>query len=107
MAIDGLCHYRLLELIIRHETQNKRSLDEAMRTLYREFYKEKQRGFTDQDFCDVCELLAGGPLTEIFNYASTTMEIDDAKYIAYAGLELEPPKELPVPRLGAIVEVTN
>jgi predicted metalloprotease with PDZ domain len=94
----------LLDLNIRHETQNKKSLDRVMRTLYREFYKEKQRGFSDQEFRDVCERIAGAPLTEIFEYASTTAEIDYAKYFSYAGLELEPPKELPAPWLGAIVE---
>jgi predicted metalloprotease with PDZ domain len=94
----------LLDLKIRHETQNKRSLDDVMRTLYREFYKEKQRGFTDQEFRDVCERLAGVPLTDIFEYASTTSDIDYAKYLGYAGLELEPPKELPAPYLGAFVE---
>jgi predicted metalloprotease with PDZ domain len=94
----------LLDLKIRHETQNKRSLDDVMRTLYREFYKQKQRGFTDQEFRAVCEQIAGASLKEIFEYASTTAEIDYAKYLAYAGLELELPKELPAPWLGALVE---
>lgn len=94
----------LLDLKIRHETQNKRSLDDVMKTLYREFYKEKSRGFTDQEFRDVCERIAGVPLAEIFDYASTTVEIDYPKYLAYAGLELEPPKELPTAYVGAVVE---
>jgi predicted metalloprotease with PDZ domain len=94
----------LLDLKIRHETQNKKSLDDVMRTLYWEFYKEKQRGFADREFRDVCERIAGAPLKEIFEYASTTMEIDYTKYLAYAGLELESVKELPTPWLGAIVE---
>ena len=94
----------LLDLKIRHETQNKRSLDDVMRILYQEFYKKKQRGFTDQEFRDVCERIAGAPLTEIFEYASTTKEIDYPKYLSYAGLELKQQKELPTPWLGAIVE---
>jgi predicted metalloprotease with PDZ domain len=94
----------LLDLRIRHETQNKRSLDDVMRTLYREFYKQKQRGFTDQEFRAVCEKIAGAPLTEIYEYASTTKEIDYPKYLSYAGLELEQPKELLAPWLGELVE---
>jgi predicted metalloprotease with PDZ domain len=94
----------LLDLKIRHETQNKKSLDDVMRALYREFYKEKQRGFTDREFRDVCERTAGASLSEVFEYASTTAEIDYAKYLGYAGLELEPPKESPSPYFGAIVE---
>jgi predicted metalloprotease with PDZ domain len=94
----------LLDLKIRYETQNKKSLDDVMRVLYREFYRGKQRGFTDREFRDVCERIAGASLSEVFKYASTTAEIDYAKYIGYAGLELEPPKELPSPYFGAIVE---
>jgi predicted metalloprotease with PDZ domain len=94
----------LLDLKIRHETQNKRSLDDVMRRLYQEFYKQKQRGFTDQEFRAVCEQIAGAPLTDIFEYASTTKEIDYPKHLFYAGLELEQPKELPAPWLGALVE---
>jgi predicted metalloprotease with PDZ domain len=94
----------LLDLKIRHETRNARSLDDVMRTLYREFYRGKGRGFTDQEFRDGCERVAGVPLTEIFEYASTTEAIDYAKYLAYAGIELEPPKETQSPYLGAVVE---
>ncbi len=94
----------LLDLKIRHETQNKQSLDDVMRTLYREYYKEKQRGFTDQEFRDVCERIASDQLTEIFQYASTTKEIDYDKYLGYAGLELESPIKSTSPYLGAIVE---
>jgi predicted metalloprotease with PDZ domain len=80
----------LLDLAIRHETGNRRSLDDVMRTLYREFYQEKQRGFTDAEFREVCEKTAGVPLPEIFDvYASTVKPVDYAKYLAYAGLDLD------------------
>jgi predicted metalloprotease with PDZ domain len=48
--------------------------------------------------------MPGVPLPEIFEYASTTKDIDYDKYLAYAGLELEKPKELPEADLGAIAE---
>ena len=35
----------LLDIAIRHETNNKRSLDDVMRTLYNTYYKQKKRGF--------------------------------------------------------------
>jgi predicted metalloprotease with PDZ domain len=80
----------LLDLAIRHETGNQRSLDDVMRTLYRRFYQEKQRGFTDAEFRQVCEETAGAPLPEIFDvYASTVREVDYAKYLAYAGLDVD------------------
>jgi predicted metalloprotease with PDZ domain len=80
----------LLDFKIRAETKNQRTLDDVMRTLYREYYKEKKRGFTDSEFREVCERLAGCPLAEIFDvYVSTTKDIDYPKYLAYAGLEID------------------
>lgn len=52
----------------------------------------------------MCEAVAGCLLPEIFEYASTTRAIDYPKYLAYAGLELEKPRELPEAYLGALVE---
>ncbi len=87
----------LLDLAIRNATGNRKSLDDVMRTLYRTFYKEKQRGFTDQEFRDVCERTAGGPLGEIFEYASTVKEIDYPRYFGYAGLDVD---VQPTPQAG-------
>jgi predicted metalloprotease with PDZ domain len=78
----------MLDLKIRHETSNRRSLDDVMRALYNQFYKEKQRGFADEEFREVCEAIAGTSLREVFEYASTTKEVDYAKYFEYAGLDV-------------------
>ena len=75
-----------------------------MQTLYRKFYQELKRGWTDEEFRAVCEDVAGVPLKEIFEYASTNIDIDYNKYLGYAGLELEQPVELPDSYLGAIAE---
>ena len=80
----------LLDLAIRHGSGNARSLDEVMRALFREFYQQKKRGFTDEEFRAVCERVAGGRLAEIFDvYATTVKPVDYAKYLAYAGLEVD------------------
>ena len=76
----------LLDFSIRHATQNKKSLDDVMRTLYQKYYRTKNRGFTDDEFRAVCEKTAGTSLTDVFDYASTVKPIDYAKYLAYAGL---------------------
>jgi predicted metalloprotease with PDZ domain len=94
----------LLDFKIRHETKNRRSLDTVMRTLYQKFYRQLKRGWTDEEFRKVCENVAGASLQEIFEYASTTKDIDYNKYLGYAGLELEKPVELPDAYLGAIAE---
>jgi len=94
----------LLDFTIRHDTGNKRSLDTVMRELYRKYYKALGRGWTDAEFRETCERAAGAMLDEVFDYASSTREIDYAKYLEYAGLELEPPVDRPDPYTGAIVE---
>jgi len=80
----------LLDLKIRHESGNKKSLDDVMRTLYQVYYKDKKRGFTDKEFREVCEKAAGTSLSEIFDiYIPTVQEIDYSKYLAYAGLSID------------------
>jgi len=91
----------LLDLKIRNETKNRKSLDDVMRTLYQKYYKELKRGFSDEEFRAVCENTAGVPLTEIFEYASTVKDIDYPKYFAYAGLDIDvQPREVAGAYLG-------
>jgi predicted metalloprotease with PDZ domain len=83
----------ILDFAIRHSTQNKKSLDDTMRLIYWEYYKKFQRGFTDAEFQEACELVAGIPLTNEFEYINTTKEIDYNKYLRYAGLQITKIKE--------------
>jgi predicted metalloprotease with PDZ domain len=94
----------LLDFRIRHETENRKSLDTVMRTLYRKYYKQLARGWTDAEFRRVCEETAGTSLADLFEYASTTRKIDYETYLAYAGLRVEPARVLPDADLGALVE---
>jgi len=93
----------LLDLKIRYESGNNKSLDDVMRTLYQVYYKEKKRGFTDKEFRDVCEKAAGSSLDEIFDsYIPTVHDINYAKYLGYAGLRIDTvPKEVPGAWIGA------
>jgi predicted metalloprotease with PDZ domain len=97
----------LLDFKIRHETKNNKSLDTVMQALYQKYYKQLKRGWTDEEFRAACEEVAGANLKEIFDYASTTQDVDYDKYLGYAGLQLEKPVELPDAFLGAIVEDVN
>ena len=96
----------LLDLAIRQGTKNEKSLDDVMRTLYRTFYKEKKRGFTDAEFREVCERIAGAPLREIFDvYVKTSSDIDYPRYFAWAGLDIDvQPREQPGTALGTVTE---
>jgi predicted metalloprotease with PDZ domain len=79
----------MLDLKIRHETQNRKSLDDVMRTLYYKYFKQLKRGFTPQEFRQTCEEAAGVKLDELFEYASTVKEVNYHPYFAYAGLDID------------------
>lgn len=79
----------LFDFEIRNATQNKKSLDDVMRKLYWKYYKEKQRGFTEAEFQQTCEEVAGISMSAMFDYVYTTKELDYNKYLAYAGLKIE------------------
>ncbi|SEJ04470.1 Predicted metalloprotease, contains C-terminal PDZ domain [Dyadobacter sp. SG02] len=79
----------LFDLAIRHETKNKRSLDDVMRKLYQDFYIKKGRGFTEEELRATIESVAGKNLDELFSYIYTTAEPDYRKYLGYAGLEID------------------
>ncbi len=83
----------MLDLKIRESSGNRRSLDDVMRGLYETYYVQKKRGFTDAEFQAECERAAGTKLDEVFSYASTSREVDYAKYFALAGLKLSAKSE--------------
>ena len=62
----------MLDLKIRSESKNRKSLDDVMRGLYRTYYLGKKRGFTDAEFRQECEKATGTDLTEVLEYASTS-----------------------------------
>lgn len=91
----------VLDLTIRHHTQNKKSLDDVMRFLYQEYYKKQNRGFTEAEFKQAAEEIAGIALPDFFDHVNTVKEIDYKKYLSYAGLQLtEKQVELPEPFIG-------
>lgn len=79
----------LLDLEIRHLTQNTKSLDDVMRNLYNTYYLKKQRGFKKEEFWAECQMVAGQPLQQLQVYVNSVQEIDYNKYLNYAGLELK------------------
>lgn len=78
----------ILDLAIRQASQNKKSLDDVMRFMYRVYYQKLKRGFTDAEFQSACEQMAGKSLAAEFDYVYTTQPIQYNQYLAYAGLEL-------------------
>jgi predicted metalloprotease with PDZ domain len=78
----------VMDLAIRQATQDRKSLDDVMRMLYDTYYKRLQRGFTDAEFQQACEQVAGISLRTEFEYVTTTKEFDYASYLKHVGLEL-------------------
>ncbi len=84
---SGTVMASLLDLEIIAATKAQKSLDDVMRTMYQIYYKEKNVGFTDEEFKQVCEKIAGKPL-EIFKHIYSTEPVDYSKFLETAGLRL-------------------
>ena len=79
----------LLDLEIRHRSNNAKSLDDVMRYLYHDFY-EKNRNYTPADFQKACELMAGSSLDDFFrSYVRGREELNYNAALNAAGLELK------------------
>ena len=84
-ALIGLC----LDLKIRHVTNNRRSLDDVMKSLYRQCAPPNP-GYGEDDIRDTVNKIAGQDLTEFYNLlARSTREMPFAECLAYAGLDAE------------------
>jgi predicted metalloprotease with PDZ domain len=79
----------LLDLEIINDTNGEKSLDDVMKYMYTEYYKGKNRGYTDEEFKQGLELIAGKDLDEFYqNYIYGLTPIDYNKYFHYAGYKL-------------------
>ena len=79
----------LLDIDIRRKTQQQKSLDDVMRLLYRRFYHELHRGFTEEEFWSACAEVAGHPLAEVRHLVETTDDIPYEDYLSDAGLRID------------------
>ncbi|HKP36241.1 MAG TPA: PDZ domain-containing protein [Pyrinomonadaceae bacterium] len=78
----------LLDLEIRRRSGGARSLDDVMRSLYRNFFL-KNRNYTPADFQRTCEQAAGGSLEDFFSrYVRGREELPYNQILAGAGLSL-------------------
>lgn len=78
----------LLDLEIIHHSEGKYSLDDVMKEAYTEFYKNRQRGYTDAEFKLLLEKYAGN-LDDFYNqYILGLTSINYNKYLNYVGFKL-------------------
>ena len=84
-AILGL----LLDLEIRRRSNGARSLDDVLRALYNDYFKQG-RNYTPEDFQRAAERAAGGGLEEFFRrYVRGREELDYDAALAWVGLRLD------------------
>jgi predicted metalloprotease with PDZ domain len=84
--IDGM----LLDLAIRDATDNRKSLDDLMRTMNEQFAKQGRLYDDSTSIREVAEQVAGVKFDDFFaRYVSGTDEIPYDKLLAPAGLELK------------------
>ena len=87
----------LLDLEIRRRTKGRRSLDDVLRQLWRE-YASRGIGFPEGRYEAVCSEVAGANLSGFFEkHVRGTDELNYNRYLGAAGLRLvaKPPKEGP------------
>ncbi len=77
------------DLVIRHNSNGEKSLDDVMRYLYNEIYKKKDRGYTKEEVKEAFES-ALGEKTDWFleKYVYGCERPDFEKYLGYMGLKL-------------------
>lgn len=79
----------ILDLEILNATKGAKRLDDVMKAMYDEYYKNKTRGYTDAEFKAMAEKIAGKSLDDIYRkYINGTESISFNSYLGYAGLYL-------------------
>lgn len=79
----------LLDLLIRKNTDNQKSFDDVMTSMWLKFGKE-EIGFSDEELKTEIEVIANTNLTEFFNrYLDTTATLPFDEYFEPFGLTLE------------------
>lgn len=79
----------LFDAQIRTLTKGEKSLDDLMRLLYKRYYKQLNRGFTEEEFWAAAAEVAGEPLSLLRRYVDTTDEIDYNQLLNPVGLSLD------------------
>ena len=94
----------MLDLLILHNSDGTKNLDNVMRYMYNEYYKKLNRPYTEDEFRKGLELIAGEPLAEFLQrhvYGKETINYN--RFLNYAGLQLIEEKDDEV-GLGARLE---
>ena len=99
----------LLDLLIRNQHNNQRSLDDVLRQMWQQFGQNQEIGFTPEQLKAVIESVASIDLTDFFGrYIDGTDELPFNQYLEPFGLQLQAKdtEEQP-PYLGVTAKAEN
>ena len=79
-----------LNLLILHQTKGAKSLDDVMRAMYERYYKTLDRPYTETEFKQMLESIAGSSFDDFFaRYVHGTEQMPIGDWLRYAGFELK------------------
>ena len=79
----------LLDIEIISASNGQKTLDDLMRVLYKKYFQELKRGFTEAEFQKETETIVGKKMDDFFqNYVQGTKAIDYNYFLNKAGLKL-------------------
>jgi predicted metalloprotease with PDZ domain len=79
----------ILNLSIIEATKGEKNFDDLFKFMYKKYYKEQNRGFTDAELLGGFEAVTGKPFKEFFEkYIFGTESIDYNKYFNVVGVQL-------------------
>lgn len=84
----GAMHSVVLDLKIIAATKGQLRLDDVLRKAYEQFYLIENRGFEEAELQTLAEKLTGVDLSEIFEAAHSTIDLDYNSYFNKVGYEL-------------------
>ncbi|MBO0359030.1 M61 family metallopeptidase [Hymenobacter sp. BT186] len=98
----------MLDLMIINETKGQKHLDDVMRYLYDEYYVQKKRGFTDEEYQAAVAKVAGRRFDDFFRrYVYGTEMLPYDTVLGYAGLKLSKAPVSSDAALGATVSTAG
>ena len=97
----------LMDLEIRHRSENRRSFGDLIRTLYRKF-PDSSGGYTVEDVAAIAGELAGSSMQGFFDRYIYGTEVPDwPRFLGYAGLIIEQSPGVARPWWGAFAEPSS
>jgi len=78
----------LFDIEIRYLTGGRRGLDDLMRLLYNRYYRQLERGFTEEEFWQASNEIAGKSLSHLRHLVDTTDTIPYDTLLSHGGLGL-------------------